>query len=155
MPSYDEHMVVGFMFDKELRNVLLLWKTHPDWQAGRLNGVGGHREERDTGTNETMRREFREETGVDTEWDAWKPVATLRGQFWRVWTLCAVAPLEVLQAAVRNTRDKDERCEIVAVDRVSAHNTIGNVRWLVPLAIDRLKNPEAPKSVLVKYTDDE
>jgi 8-oxo-dGTP pyrophosphatase MutT (NUDIX family) len=102
-----------------------------------------------------MRREFREETGVDTEWDAWKPVATLRGQFWRVWTLCAVAPLEVLQAAVRNTRDKDERCEIVAVDRVSAHNTIGNVRWLVPLAIDRLKNPEAPKSVLVKYTDDE
>jgi len=158
MPSYDEHMVVGFMFDNEFEHVLLIRKTHPEWQKGLLNGPGGHREERDTSTSETMRREFREETGIDTEWDAWKTVATLRGKFWRVWVLCAVAPREVLFKAMRESCDKEEKCFVVAVDDVASLDrdvTVGNVRWLVPMAVDRLRNPEAPKSVVVKYTEDE
>lgn len=33
--------VLGFMFDRVGAGVALLRKTKPEWQAGRLNGVGG------------------------------------------------------------------------------------------------------------------
>ena len=33
--------VVGFMFNPTEDAVLLIRKTHPAWQKGKLNGVGG------------------------------------------------------------------------------------------------------------------
>lgn len=149
-----EHMVVGFMFDEEFEHVLLIRKTHPKWQNGLLNGPGGHREERDTGTDATMRREFEEETGIQTEYGRWKSVATLRGKGgWRVWVLCTTAPREVLFKAVRDNLDKDEHVEVIPIRSLSDEKTISNVRWLVPMAIDRLTNPKAPKGVIVDYED--
>lgn len=35
-------MVVGFIFNLKGDEVLLIKKTHPDWQKGKLNGLGGH-----------------------------------------------------------------------------------------------------------------
>ena len=37
-----ERMVVGFAFTEDRRSVILIRKNRPEWQAGRLNGVGGH-----------------------------------------------------------------------------------------------------------------
>jgi len=51
--------VAGFLFDETLENVVLIRKNRPKWQAGKLNGVGGHVEARETSI-ETMHREFKE-----------------------------------------------------------------------------------------------
>ena len=61
--------VVGFAFDENKRRVLLIKKNRPEWQKGKLNGIGGSMEEGETPL-ETMIREFREETAVElTNWE--------------------------------------------------------------------------------------
>lgn len=66
--------VCGFMMDDEW--ALLLRKARPDWQQGKLNGVGGKLEDQDrtaltnstfsNGIHNAMVREFKEETGGST-----------------------------------------------------------------------------------------
>jgi 8-oxo-dGTP pyrophosphatase MutT (NUDIX family) len=150
-----EHMVVGFMFDDKFERVLLLRKASPEWQRGLLNGVGGHRDDHDPGTDATMRREFKEETGIDTELGVWKAVATLRGKSgWRVWVMATVAPRAVLYQAAENTRGRDEVAEVVLVDEFQDRlDLVNNVSWLVPLAVDRLTNLQAPTAVVVDYDE--
>jgi 8-oxo-dGTP diphosphatase len=61
--------VVGFLFSPDRRQLVLIKKDHPKWMVGLLNGVGGHMEEGET-PEACMRREFREETGLDiTNWE--------------------------------------------------------------------------------------
>lgn len=62
MKSY----VVGFLFDGR-GNVALIRKNRPDWQKGRLNGIGGHIEPGET-PEEAIVREFREEAGATVTW---------------------------------------------------------------------------------------
>lgn len=62
-----EPMNVGFIFKPDLSEVLLLRKTHPDWQKGLLNGVGGHVNEEELANAkwvESWCREVKEETGI-------------------------------------------------------------------------------------------
>lgn len=54
--------VVGFLFSPDLEKVVLIRKTHPDWQKGLLNGPGGKVEDGET-PYDAMVREFKEETG--------------------------------------------------------------------------------------------
>ena len=46
--------------------VALVLKDHPDWQAGKLNAIGGKISNAETPTN-AMVREFAEETGSETK----------------------------------------------------------------------------------------
>ncbi len=57
-----KRMVLGFAFNPFANKVLLIHKNRPDWQRGKLNGVGGHIEGSET-SRDAMVREFREETG--------------------------------------------------------------------------------------------
>lgn len=52
-------------------DVLLILKNRPDWQAGKLNGVGGKVEDYDLGPYAAMIREFYEETGIETNPGQW------------------------------------------------------------------------------------
>jgi len=62
--------VCGFLFHYGDNNraipaqVLLIKKSRPDWQKYYLNGIGGLINSDET-PHEAMRREFREETGLD------------------------------------------------------------------------------------------
>jgi 8-oxo-dGTP pyrophosphatase MutT (NUDIX family) len=81
--SFITEYVLGFAFNDRGR-VALIRKTRPTWQRGRWNGIGGHREGLEQ-PREAMRREFLEETGVDTDPTHW----LLRGRMfcenaWRV-----------------------------------------------------------------------
>jgi 8-oxo-dGTP pyrophosphatase MutT (NUDIX family) len=63
--------VTGFAFGCDGNGVLLIRKQKPAWQAGKLNGVGGKVEEFDWCLAEAMRREFQEETGIETTIEQW------------------------------------------------------------------------------------
>lgn len=63
--------VVGFAFVNDGKGVLLISKEHPPWQKGLLNGIGGAIEVWET-SREAMKREFKEETGTETELSEWK-----------------------------------------------------------------------------------
>ncbi len=72
--------VCGFMMSYDLMQFLLIRKTHPEWQKGKLNGIGGKIEKKhevivdkenpeqsiwlSETPQEAMIREFQEETGM-------------------------------------------------------------------------------------------
>lgn len=68
--------VLGFAFSRDHKDIVLISKLRPEWQAGKLNGVGGKVE-----LNEkrfyAMIREFKEETGVDTNITHWQLFAKM------------------------------------------------------------------------------
>ena len=73
------HVVVGFMvcydFGVDL-NVLLIEKKRPEWQAGKLNGLGGKVLPHET-PKKAMSREFFEECGVEVLPKMWREFATV------------------------------------------------------------------------------
>ena len=58
------YYVVGFLFNPDMTEVVLIKKNRPDWQKGLLNGVGGKIESGEDPIT-AMIREFKEETGVE------------------------------------------------------------------------------------------
>lgn len=134
--------VVGFLIDEQLHDVVLVRKNRPDWQAGRLNGVGGKVEGILAGgpevlwetPYEAMRREFREETGVDL--DGWEHYATVTDaerdtviHFFRLF-----ADTATVSACTTTT---DEAIEIHWIPRVldGSQAILPNLTWLLPLAL--------------------
>ena len=67
--------------------VALVEKLRPEWQLGRLNGVGGKIESFE-GWMEAARREFREEAGVD--YIGWQLRGTMEGPDWRCYVMYAM-----------------------------------------------------------------
>lgn len=70
IPIKGQAYVVGFAFDY-LRRVWLIRKNRPEWQAGKLNGIGGKIEPNETSI-EAMSREFMEEAGVLVPIKRWR-----------------------------------------------------------------------------------
>lgn len=70
--------VVGFLFDDEMKVVVLIDKKRPEWQAGKLNGVGGKVNDGEAPLA-AMKREFAEEAGVSI--DSWRPFCELRSGY--------------------------------------------------------------------------
>lgn len=131
--------VAGFLLRGP--QVYLVCKTHPNWQKGLLNGIGGHVEDRETYQN-AMRREFVEETGLDVT--DWQPFAVERGpgyacMFFRKRLEQSFAWPELI------TNDKHE--ELVWRDTSSLNRLeiIGNLQWLIPMALD-------PRPIMAEVT---
>src|ERR1041385_6218578 len=80
--------VCGFAFTDDMNDVVLIRKNRPEWQAGLLNGVGGHIEPGE-GPAEAMTREVAEETGVETKVEDWTQFAVLDGDLFRVYFFMA------------------------------------------------------------------
>lgn len=117
--------VAGFMFEGD--RVALVVKNRPAWQAGKMNGIGGHVELGEF-PHQAMVREFYEETGVSTSTDDWFNFVRLEGTDFAVEFFFAHGKL----SALKSTTDK----QIVKtpVDHVRADNAIPNLTWLIPMA---------------------
>jgi 8-oxo-dGTP diphosphatase len=118
--------VVGFMMDPTLSKVVLIRKLRPEWQSGRLNGVGGKVEDGE-GAVQAMHREFKEETGVDgLDWKQFLTLDTPRSHlsFFRstgnVHKAITVTDEDV---AVYGIPDVMDRCD-----------TMPNLRWCIQMA---------------------
>lgn len=122
--------VVGFALDDTGR-VALIEKNRPAWQAGKLNGIGGHIEETDPHPLAAMRREFLEETGAFV--GPWDLFATMEFPAAVIYFFRAKVPAEILDSLETMT---DEKVWIHNLRLLLAKQSgfIPNLSWLLPLA---------------------
>lgn len=122
--------VLGFLFSSDRKHVALIRKNKPDWQKGKLNGIGGKIEPFDKTSLDAMIREFREEADVLVV--DWQPFAELS----RVGETdtCVFCFRAFGEVSLRSATD-----ELVAwqpVNKLDKSACLPNLRWLVPLALD-------------------
>lgn len=116
--------VVGFLI-KEGTQIALIRKNRPEWQLGRLNGIGGHIEQGEEPL-EAMIREFREETGCSIS--DWLPFCTLIGRNSKIHFFKAYGDYPIQTTT-------DEEVQWVEIDKMKQLNVIPNLHWMVPLAL--------------------
>lgn len=121
--------VLGFLFNADRTEVLLIQKNRPDWQAGRLNGVGGHVEPGDTTPHAAMRREFEEAAGVADV--AWELFYELSGDDWACDVFRAFDD-RAFRAAESRTDELVSRWPLAQLPEF----VLPNLRWLIPRALD-------------------
>ena len=136
MTSY----VVGFLFDHNFDNVVLLRKTKPSWQKGRWNGVGGKIEEGEAPV-EAMQREFLEETGKEVSLHKWTEYARLHGAGWEVFVFCAD---DTHQGVTTKTEELVERWGVMGLLNGSTPiPLLGGIRWQLQMALSILRQEES------------
>jgi 8-oxo-dGTP diphosphatase len=135
--------VLGFLFNWGYTEVVLILKNRPDWQAGRLNGVGGGIEKETDGWDaaNAMRREFREETGLDIEQSRWRHICTLGCQNFDAWIVFVYGSVLETSRPLSDVimQTTDEPPVVVPVADIPRLHTIPNLRWLVPMASNSLQ----------------
>jgi 8-oxo-dGTP diphosphatase len=131
--------VLGFVFSSDGRRVVLIEKRRPDWQAGKLNGIGGRAEPGETPI-EAMIREFKEETGVDTVEADWSYLGVITGEDVQVVLFKAFRDKLVLDVATMT----DERVCLINPSILYCYQCVPNVPGLVNLALD----PQRPMVAL-------
>lgn len=127
--------VLGFAFTQDHKSVVLIRKNHPTWQAGLLNGVGGKVEETDKALQDAMAREFQEETGVKTSWRDWSLFTTMKGPADNPWVVFCFKGFFDFNLDLSVVRD--EPVNWFNVGTMANLDTIPNLKWLVPLALER------------------
>lgn len=131
-PSPGKKYVLGFAFNDDKSKIVLIRKNRPEWQKGKLNGVGGKIEEYDADAYAAMCREFKEEAGIDTTPKDWLHYATLNGDYGFVIVFCAFGD-RYLQAKAQS----DENIEIIDLnDRAVRSGFVSNLNWLIEIALD-------------------
>lgn len=117
--------VAGFMFDGS-GNVALVKKNKPEWQKGKLNGIGGKIEEGEAPI-EAMVREFDEETGCLHH--GWQQFCTLSGNDFVVHFFATLGDLTQLKTM------ESEEIVTVPLHHISVETCIPNLTWLIPMAL--------------------
>lgn len=126
--------VLGFLFSYGFEDVVLILKNRPQWQAGKMNGLGGGIENTDSSPVSAMQREFKEECGADI--DNWHKFAIMEGPNWRVYCFAAFRPTVFLKENVQTTTDEGVGIESVQLLHEPAFSAelLPNVPWLCAMA---------------------
>lgn len=135
----------GFLFRGD--HVLLVQKKNPAWQNGLYNAIGG-KVEGDENYHDCQRREFREEAGLDVL--DWKMFAIEEGNGYKV--AFYTAHTTNISWTPPDTNDAGEKLRWFMIDDVNRRpaTVVGNLRWLVPLALDWRDHD----TVIVRVYDD-
>jgi 8-oxo-dGTP diphosphatase len=121
--------VAGFLFSKDRSKLAMVIKNRPKWQEGLFNAIGGKIELGELPIN-AMTREFFEETGVMITENEWIKHTEIRGNFG------VVHFYKCFDDKVFNVKTmEDEVIQLIDPYHIP-NNTIANIRWLVPLALD-------------------
>lgn len=128
-------MVCGLLFNPAKSTVVLIEKDHPDWMAGKLNGVGGKAHADET-FQQAMEREFAEEAGPEIQsWQSFavkvsprrdNPNELVRVEFFRAFDM-------VMYRTVTREREKIVRLDLTDMPYA---NMVDHLEWLILLALD-------------------
>ncbi len=121
-------MVVGFLFDDVGKKVCLIQKSHPKWQRGRLNGIGGHIKLTEL-PEEAMRRKFSEEADIDVAFLT--RFTVLMGRDWRVYFYFSFNS----DAFCKAKGITDEPLQKIRIGELTGYLHIPNLSWLIPMAL--------------------
>jgi 8-oxo-dGTP pyrophosphatase MutT (NUDIX family) len=134
--------VMGLAFSPGRDYVVLMRKRRPDWQKGKLNGLGGEIREGET-PHQTMVREWDEETSILTM-GIWGKVCTVRGSGHPgqdPWELHVFATLFDFQGYEVNVDygKTDEKVEILPVNALNktGNATVDDLPVMIALAETR------------------
>ena len=123
--------VVGFLFSFSRDCVVLIRKTHPEEQAGLLNGVGGEVGPFEV-PSEGMDREFNEEAGVsDLEWQLFYVRKNLGKE---IYFFRAFSDAGYYEAGTTN--DSFEEIDKSVIDWHPRSRYVSDLKWLIPMALD-------------------
>ena len=114
--------VIGFLFRND--EVALIQKNRPEWQKGKLNGVGGHIEEGEK-PSDAMKREFYEETGGFLE--SWEYYCTVIYPEAEIHCFRCFEPYILISKT-------DEVVSWYPIEHLP-EVVIPNLTWLIPLAL--------------------
>lgn len=133
------HYVLGFAFTKDyslFERVLLIRKTKPEWQAGKLNGVGGKIEREDVDPHWAMFREFKEETGLRVLPKDWRRFAIMEFPHARIHCFATWLPWNEFKLARDTTEERLEHYQIDLEfsEKMKNHDALLNLLWLIPMA---------------------
>lgn len=118
--------VVGFVFRRD-RFVLLVEKQNPDWQAGKLNGVGGKLKVFES-PEQAMVREFKEHTGVLVR--GWTRYCVITEHKRKSIVYCFYTHNDVVKA-----QQMEEEILIWVSSYYLPKTGLPDLKWLIPMAI--------------------
>ena len=119
--------VLALLFTADRSRVVLMRRTRPAWQAGRVNALGGKLLPGES-PPDAARREVREEAGVDVA--RWEEFLVWDDPVYRMHAVRAFD-----DAALGAHTAEDQDVSLAAVDALPPE-LIDNLRWLIPLALD-------------------
>ena len=120
--------VLALLFSPDRERIVLMERTRPAWQAGRVNALGGKVAPGETAAA-AVRREVREEAGVDVA--TWDELLVWHDPAYRMHVFRA------FDTAALGARTCEDQRVVVVPARPLPEAAIDNLRWLVPLALDR------------------
>jgi 8-oxo-dGTP diphosphatase len=126
----------GFIFDHTLENVLLIHKLRPEWQNGKLNGIGGKIEPGESSLD-CIVREIKEETDLTTEKNKWIYAGKNTAPEWSV----DFYAYHLTNSSYIPTSVTDEKVGWYSLSNLPS-NLIPNLEWLIPLAKNKLTKDE-------------
>lgn len=119
---------VGFLFNADGDQVALIRKLRPDWQKGLLNGIGGHVEEGESFLD-AMNREFREEAGLDIEWQHYMTLYTTSPERAHLQFFVAVGDPRAAKSVT------DEQIEVHFIESLMTRDDVlDGLAWAVAMA---------------------
>jgi 8-oxo-dGTP diphosphatase len=123
-----QEYVLGFCFSTDMKRVVLIRKNRPNWQKGLLNGVGGKIEPGEIAID-AMRREFKEEAGVEIK--HWDPFTVFNAPDFKIYMFWTTN--HYMDAITSVT---DEQVGIYQVSTIPLLKTVPHLQWLVPMVIN-------------------
>ncbi len=117
-------------------------KLKPDWQVGKLNGLGGKLEDGEDGIHGIL-REIKEEAGLNTEVSGWTYVGTFRSTTWVMEVFGYI-----YKGDIRDARSlEEEQVEWFDVEKLPK-NVISNLHWLIPMTLDKLQHGKFKEAIV-------
>ncbi len=135
---------LGFIFNHTKTSVLLIQKNRPDWQKGKVNGIGGHIEKGEEPINSFI-REVREETGIELNTTHVQFVGYIQSPE------SLVHVYTTLYDGEKNTVSSRTDEKVAWFPRAELPpNIMSNLSWLIPLSLDKLQD-ETLQTTTITY----
>lgn len=122
--------VLGFAFDPNFLDVMMIYKKRPNFLKFQFNGVGGKIEEGET-PEEAMVRECKEETSLNL---LWSPMTKLQ------FADAVVYVFATTTCELYEYTDATDEPIVVLQTYSLPDNTVFNCKWLIPMIIDSMRS---------------